>query len=474
MKKGAALPPGPPLPKLVQLVLLVYFWPHFVGACARRYGKRFTLRPATIGTWVYLADPKDIKTVFAGDPTVYHAGEANSFLVGLVGESSILVIDEDLHRDRRGLMLAPFNREAVNAQAKAMADIAAADIDDWPVGTEFPVGPRISKITLDIILTTVVGATDPARLAAFREAMPRLLSMGGWETMAMAKPELLHRWPWRGVRRRIEAADRLFYAEIADRRVDPDLATRTDSLSKLIRAGSEDGRSISDVELRDNLLTLLFAGHDTTANSMSWALERLIRHPDLLGKAVAAAEASAAGDPDGDAYLDAISKETLRLRPVVFEAIRHLKRPVEFGGYHLPAGATVATAIGVVHDDADIYPNPRQFDPDRMLGNSQTPTTWLPFGGGNRRCLGATFALIEMRTLLREILCRVELTTTTAPDERQKMRNMVIVPHRGGRIRVRTRRQVSTPSQPAQEAAGCPVTRATADMSSQGVSRDAG
>lgn len=466
MKEAVALPPGPPLPRIVQLVLMMLFWPQYVRACARRYGNAFTLRFAEMGTWVYLADPAVIKKVYAGDPTVYHAGEANGVASGLLGDSSVLVIDEDLHRDRRALMLPPFQRDAVTAQAEIMADIAIADIEGWPVGTEFAVGPRMSRITLDVILRTVVGTTDPVRLEALREAMPRLLDMGWWGTMGITSPGLLRRWPWRGVRRRIEDADRLLYAEIADRRVDPDLATRSDLLSKLIRAGDEDGRNISDSELRDQLVTLLFAGHDTTANSLSWALERLTRHPAALEKAVRAAEASANGDPEGDAYLDAIAKETLRIRPVAFEAVRVLTRPVELAGYTLPAGVIVATAIGVVHDDADIYPDPGRFDPDRMLEANLSPTTWLPFGGGNRRCLGATFALVEMRTVLREVLCRVELTTTTAASERMKMKNMLIVPQRGGRIRVRAMRRVFGASPAVGDSLGCPVTGGKADAKS--------
>jgi cytochrome P450 len=471
VQKVIELPPGPPLPKLVQLALMMLFWPRYVAACGRRYGKVFTLRFASMGTWVYLADPTDIKTVFAGDSTIYHAGEANAVMAGLLGDSSVLVIDEELHRDRRGLMLAPFQRDAVTAQAELMADVAKADIECWPVGTEFPVGPRMSKITLDVILRTVIGSTDPARLAALREVMPRLLNMGAWDTVALTKPDLLRRWPWRGVRRRIEDADRLLYAEIADRRVDPNLATRTDMLAKLIGAADQDGRKISDKELRDQLVTLLFAGHDTTATSLSWALERLTRHPAALDKAVWAAEASAAGDPEGDAYLDAISKETLRIRPVAFEAVRVLTRPVEFAGYRLPAGVIVATAIGLVHRNADLYTNPDQFNPDRMLGASLSPTTWLPFGGGNRRCLGATFAMVEMRTVLREILRRVELTTTTAASERPKMKNMIIVPHRGGRIRLRALRQVATASPTTVHSVSCPVTGGNAKTRSAG-SRD--
>ena len=312
-----------------------------------------------LGALVYLADPADIKTVFAGDPRVFHAGEANTMLSGLLGESSLLVIDDDAHRDRRRLMLPPFHRDAVTHQAALMADIAAANIAGWPVGKSFAAAPKMSEITLEVILRTVIGATDPARLAALRKVMPRLLNVGPWETLALAKPDLLRRRPWRGLRRRIAEADELLYAEIADRRADPNLAARTDVLAMLVRAADDDGRTMTDSELRDQLMTLLVAGHDTTATGLSWALERLTRHPAVLAKAVQAADASAAGDPAGDEYLDALAKETLRIRPVVFDVGRLLTEPIELAGYRLPAGVMVAPGIGLVHASAARVSGPR-------------------------------------------------------------------------------------------------------------------
>ena len=428
----AVLPPGPRLPRSVQAALMLRRWPRFVAACGRRYGSVFTLRIASMGTLVYLADPADIKTVFAGDPSVFHAGEANSMLGGLLGDSSVLVIDDDEHRDRRRLMMAPFHRDAVARQAAVMAEIAAANVAGWPVGEEFAAAPKISEITLEVILRTVVGASDPARLAALRDVMPRLLTVGPWESLALAKPDLQRRRPWRGLRRRIEEADRLLYAEITERRADPHLAERVDVLAMLVR-----GSAMTDRVLRDQLMTLLVAGHDTTATGLSWALERLTRNPAAMAKAVRAADASAAGDPAGDEYLDAVAKETLRIRPVVFDVGRLLTQPVEVAGYRLPAGVMVVPAIGLVHSNAEVYPDPDRFDPDRMLGATLSPTTWLPFGGGNRRCLGATFAMVEMRVVLGEILRRVELSTTDAADERQKVKHVTLVPHRGARVRVR-------------------------------------
>jgi cytochrome P450 family 135 len=454
----AALPPGPRLPQSVQAALMLRYWPRFVAACRRRYGSTFTLHVSSLGTLVYLDDPADIKTVFAGDPTVYHAGEANSMLSGLVGNSSVLVIDDDVHRDRRRLMLAPFQRDSVARQAPVMAEIAAAKVVTWPVGSEFAVAPRMSEITLEIILRTVIGASDPARLTGLREVLPQLLNMSPLAMLSIANPNLQHRRPWRRVRRLIEAADRLLYAEIAERRADPKLADRTDVLAMLVRAADEDGRAMTDVELRDQLMTLLVAGHDTTATALSWAMERLSRHPGALAKAVRAAEASAAGDRAGDEYLDALAKETLRIRPVVFDVGRVLTAPAEVAGYRLPAGVMVVPGIGLVHASAELYPQPDRFDPDRMVGATLTPTTWFPFGGGNRRCLGATFALVEMRVVLREVLRRVELSTTTAAGERQKVKHVILVPHRGARIRVKAIRTVPPTVPAATEASQCPVT----------------
>lgn len=421
---------------------MLRYWPRFVSACRRRYGDVFTLRVAAMGTLVYLADPADIKVVFAGDPTIFHAGEANSVLSALLGDSSVLVIDEDEHRERRRQMLPPFHRDAVARQIEVMREIAAANIAGWPVGTTFAVAPKMAEITLEVILRTVIGASDPARLAALRTVMPRLLSIGAWDTLALASPGLQRRRPWRALQRNIDEADRLLYAEIADRRADPEVATRTDVLAMLVRSADVDGHTMTDRQLRDQLMTLLVAGHETTATALSWTLERLTRHPAVLDKAVHAAQT---GDDD---YLDAVAKETLRIRPVVFDVGRMLTQPVSVAGHRLPAGVMVAPGIGLVHDRDDVYPDADRFDPGRMLGASLGPTTWFPFGGGNRRCLGATFAMVELREVLREILCRVDLFATSAADEHQRVKHVTLVPHRGARICVRARREVPSAAEP--------------------------
>ena len=443
---STALPPGPRLPQWVQLIVFMRYWAQFVTACRRRYGKVFTIRAAMAPPMVYVSDPAEIKKVFAGDPSIFHAGEANAMLGGLLGDTSVLVIDDDVHRERRRLMLPPFHRDAVARQAGLMAEIAATNIAGWSVGRPFAVAPKMSEITLEVILRTVIGASDPARLAALRAVMPKLLNVGLWASFAIARPELQRRRLWRALRDRMQEADRLLYAEIAERRADPNLAERTDVLAMLVRATDEDGRALSDRELRDQLMTLLVAGHDTTATGLSWTLERLTRHPTILDKAVQAADAE---DSAGDEYLDAVAKETLRIRPVVFDVGRALKEPVELAGYQLPAGVLVVPAIGLVHSDSQVYPDAERFDPDRMVGANLSPTTWFPFGGGNRRCLGATFAMVEMRVVFREVLRRVELATTMAPIETQRVKHVIMVPRNGGRIRVRAYRQARIPIRPA-------------------------
>lgn len=441
---------------VVQSALMAGYGLRFLTECQRRYGDVFTLREPLAGTTIYLANPADIKTVFAGDPRVFHAGEARWFFSGILGEKSLFVTDEDEHRDQRRLMMPAFHRDAVAHQVTRMAEIATANIAGWPVNKGFSVASKTTEITLEVILRTVIGATDPARLAGLRNVIPRLLYLKPWETPAVAKPTLRRHGPWKALGKRYAEADALLYAEIADRRKDPNLAERSDALAMMVRTAADDGRTLADHELRDQLLTLIAAGHETTAASMAWALERLTRDPAVLDKAVQAADASAAGDSAGDQYLDAVVKETLRIRPVIFSSGRLLKEPVEIGGYLLPAGVIVNPSIGLVHQNAELYPNPERFDPDRMLGATLSPIAYLPFGGGNRRCLGATLASVEMRVVLREILRRVELSTTTEAAEKQKLKHVTFVPHRGGYIRVRAFRNVA-PASPEAAPRECPA-----------------
>ena len=409
-----------------------------MAACERRYGKAFTLKVTSLGPVVFLADPQDIKTVFTGDQSSYHAGAANAVLRGLLGDNSLLVLDGDPHREWRRLVLIALGRDAVARHTDMIIDVTAGSVSGWPLDRQFPVARQLEQITLEVILRSVIGASDPARLTGLREVIPRILNMRAFATLAVAYPDLRRRLPWRSVNRDFELLDRLLLAEIADRQADPDLDERTDALAILVRtaAGDTTGHSFTDDALRDQLMTLLVAGHDTTAAALSWTLERLVRNPTVLKEARRAAYDSAAGDPAGDDYLDGLLKESLRIRPVVLNVARVLHRDVELAGYSLPAGVTVAPAIGLVHACPESYPEPARFVPERFTSTSANPATWIPFGGGNRRCPGASFAMFEMRIVLRELLCRVDFNLIEDGGERQRVKHFALVPHRGARISV--------------------------------------
>ncbi|MDQ3905917.1 MAG: cytochrome P450 [Actinomycetota bacterium] len=429
-------PPGPPLPAAIQAGLIWLDPIRFVQACHRRYGDVFAIRIPVIGTLVFLADPAHIRQVTRGDPAIFHAGEAAAPLAQVVGTGSLLVLDDDRHRRSRSLMLPAFHGDSVRRQIAEMIAITAEEVARWPVGEPFPLYPRMQRLTLEVILRTVIGVQDEDRLAALRVVLPPMMEIGS-PVELIPPPEMLLRFGmWRRRAQRRAAALALLHEEVRRCRADPRLKQRTDALAMLVRSinssGSADQR-MSDSELVDQLVTLLLAGHDTTATALSWAFERLTRHPELLART---ARAAAEGD---EAWVDAVCKESLRIRPVVFEFGRKLTADLQLGGYHLPAGVILAPSINLVHHSSRHYPDPDEFQPQRFLNERPDPAVWLPFGGGVRRCLGATFAQVEMRTVLQQILCRVELAATTAPDEPVRARHVTMVPRQGAVVTVRRR-----------------------------------
>lgn len=423
------LPPGPPLPAPLQTALLTTAQQPFLRACHRRYGDCFTVRITGLGTLIYLTDPAALRSVFTGPATTFHAGEANTPLGPILGESSLLLLDEDEHLARRKQLLPPFHGDAVRRQAEIMAEVVTGDIEGWPVGREFPLLPRTRAITLEVILRTVIGVHDEARLAPLRRVLPPLVEIDGVALLGLLLPRLRRYWPWNRLRRNRDVADALLLDEIGRARSDPQLAERTDVLAMLVRS-----ESMSDSELRDQLTTLLVAGHETTATGLAWTIERLVRNPDVLARARAAA------DEGDDEYLDALVKESLRVRPVVPEVSRRLNCETEIAGYRLPAGTIVEPGIALVQRDERRFDDAATLRPERFLDSRAEPNTWLPFGGGVRRCLGATFASVEMRVVLRELLRRVDFATTQRRSERARVRHVTLVPHRGARVTVRCRR----------------------------------
>ncbi len=423
--------PGPPLPALVQAGLIWLDPVRFMRTCHRRYGDLFTVRIPRIGTLVYLADPDDIRSVTRGAPAIFHAGEAAAPLSQIVGAQSLLMFDEDKHRRSRGMMSPAFHGDSVRRQVAEMVAITAEEVARWPVGEQFPLYPRLQRLTLEVILRTVIGVRDESRLATLRAALSPMLEIGS-PLALIPPPRLLLRFGmWRRRAQRRAAALALLTDEITRCRADLRLAQRTDALAMMVNSVDGAGAPMADDELLDQLVTLLLAGHDTTASALSWVFERLTRHPALLRRTALAAE-------DGDdAWLNAVCKESLRVRPVVFEFGRKLTAPVQLAGHRIPAGVILTPSINLVHHGSRHYPDPEEFRPQRFLDQRPDPVVWLPFGGGVRRCLGATFAQVEMRIVLREVLRRVELSPTTAPDEPVRPRHVTMVPRQGAMVTVR-------------------------------------
>jgi cytochrome P450 len=294
-------------------------------------------------------------------------------------------------------------------------------------------------LTLEIILQVVFGVTDPRRLAALRPLVRRLVAIGPVIMMGWFYPRLQRIGPWRRYIAIQRQLDELLYAEIADRRTAGDLADRDDVLSRLLRTGEDESDALTDAELRDQLITLLLAGHETTATALAWTLHELTRRPAQLRAAQRAA------DEHDDEYLTAVAKEALRLRPVIYEVARKLTAPVDVGGYRLPKGAVVAPAIGLVQADPGQHADPDDFRPERFLNGQPPANTWIPFGGGVRRCLGAGFSLMEASVVLGAVLRRFDIHADRARPEHQRARNITLVPARGARITV-TPRSSRTPA----------------------------
>ena len=400
-------------------------------SCQERYGDIFRLKIAYEGTWVMLADPDAVKQVFTGDPRVFHAGEGNQILAPVLGRNSILVLDEKPHMSQRRLLLPPFHGERMQGYGKTMSEIAAAgDRASGPPAPRIELRPRMQAITLDIILRTVFGIREAEKMVELRDALrdfldlttnPRLLL-----PLLLVGPGRVRRLG--AFRRRIDRVDRLIYREIAERRRVGGLEERDDILSMLVGATHEDGSPMRDEEMRDELLTLLVAGHETTATSLAWAVERLSRHPEKLDRLRNEVEAGS------EEYLTATIQETLRLRPVISIVIRRLTEPVEIGGYELPAGVSVTPSVYLVHRNPEIYPEPDAFKPERFLDNPPGTYTWIPFGGGVRRCLGASFAQFEMAVVLSELVKRREIRPVKQESERIFRRAITETPRHNAEV----------------------------------------
>lgn len=393
----------------------------------REYGDAFAIRilPGP-RSFVVFSDPADVKEIFASDPSQFHAGKGNEILKPVMGEHSVLLTDDALHQRARKLLMPAFTGPSMRAYQPLVEAIAKVEVDSWRDGDLLVTLDRMNAVTLDVILQVVFGVTDEARLAVLRPKVNKMVDIDAKMLLAWSYPRLFALPPWRGYFKNQQSVDALLYAEIAERRQAHDLDGRDDVLSRLLRVGTDpsgDGSGetpLSDAEMRDQLVTLLLAGHETTASALSWTLHELGRHPELLARATAAADA---GD---DAFLEACLKEGMRLHPIIDFVARTLQSDQVVAGRLLPKGTTVTPSIMLSHSREASFADAHEFRPDRFLVDKIAPNTWIPFGGGVRRCIGAAFSLMEGTVVLREVLQRFTVTATQpAPN---KLRNITNVP----------------------------------------------
>jgi cytochrome P450 len=398
----------------------------FLERCQKHFGDIFTLRVRHSGEWVILADPDDVKRVFTADHTALGVGLANSALGPLLGPRSVMLLEEPEHVRRRKLMLPPFHGERMKGYSEMMAEVTRSELRRWPVGERFELWPRMREITLEVIMRVVFGPIDTPALERLREQLRRLT---GWMNdphrltlLAAAGPRWLARNT--GYREMMEPVEDSVLAEVRRRREQPQPPERGDDIATMLaEARYEDGSPMTEQDLRDEVVTLLVDG--PTSTLLSWVFERLLRHPRVLARLRAEVLAG-----EGEEYLDAVMKETMRLCPGAPIVVRKLLEPMRLGGYTIPAGTTVAPCVHLVHRREDVYPQPREFIPERFLERPAGTYTWIPFGGGVRRCLAASYAQVLMKQVIRTVLTDMELRPIEPRSERPVRNAIAFVPHR--------------------------------------------
>ena len=430
----AAMPPGPPFPRWAQTAGFLFFPRRFFDWSRRRYGDAVTFGTLFDSRFVMLFDPELVKELFKGSPEQLRAGEANAPLGPVVGARSVLLLDGAEHLRHRRLMLPPFHGQRMVAYETAMERAADRAIDSWPTGEPFALLPHMQTITLDVIMRAVFGFERNPRSEELSRRIRTLLAPIASSMLRMVvlllrarrggDEEAMSRFAAQR-----QAVDEMLYEEIAARRQVDDLEEREDVFSMLLSARDEDGNALSDAEVRDELMTLLVAGHETTSVGLAWTFDLLLHNPRVLEKLRASLEA---GEED---YLEAVVKEALRVRPVIAGVGRVVRgEPFSLNGYTIPPGVEINPSISTIHRRPEHYPSPTDFRPERFLEEGAPDTyTWVPFGGGTRRCLGASFALMEMRVVVRRVLERTELRAVGGPEKVQR-RGVTLAPKDGVRV----------------------------------------
>lgn len=431
-----SLPPEPNSSPLVQTLRWTLRPLAFMHECREKYGNSFSLRFLGFERpMVMISDPAAIKALYTERANGLPPGR-NIVLEPILGSQSVLLLEGAEHLARRRLMLPPFHGERMRSYEAVLDEIVAAEIDSWSLHREFPIHSRMQAITLEVILRVVFGVSDGPRLERLRGMLSTVLSETSSpraQLISLATRRFRGGNAFARFEGQLREVDELLFAEIAEHRTRPDLADRDDILSMLMLAEFEDGGQMDDTELRDQLMTLLLAGHETTATALAWTFDLLLRHPEPLQRLRDSLEA---GEED---YLRATISESLRLRPVIPLAGRRLAEDLAVDGLELPAGTDVAPSIWLTHTRADLYPEPFAFRPERFLDESPDTYAWIPYGGGIRRCLGASFAEFEMRIVLREVLTRCDLRKASPAPEKTGRRNITLSPKDGTPVVVTSR-----------------------------------
>jgi cytochrome P450 len=445
------LPPGPRAPAVVQIWRWVFSPVAMMENCARQYGDWFTVRFPKGLSVVFTSEPEAVKDVFAGDPDKLHAGEGNIIFKPLLGEQSLLVLDGPEHRRARRLMMPPFHGDRMKAYGTRMSQITRSHARRWPRGRRTPLHVAMQEITLDVILTTIFGLAEGERLERLRDLLTTLIDANSGEgnffravlmlnkegkpPLARLPPSLGRLTPWGRFMKLRREIDAIVLAEIAERRKSSE--NRDDVLSLLISARDQEGGHLNDAELRDEMMTLLVAGHETSATTLCWIFLRLAENPAVLSRLQAELNTAFGSGPVAPEkimelpYLDAVISETLRLNPIVPLVWRLLKAPLRLGSRELPAGVAIAPCAYLMHRRAALWPNAEVFDPERFLGAKPAPWEYFPFGGGGRRCLGMAFALYEMKIVAAEMIRAVSITPIPGYNPRTVRRGVTFAPSEG-------------------------------------------
>ncbi|HEX5309689.1 MAG TPA: cytochrome P450 [Solirubrobacteraceae bacterium] len=430
---GKGLPPGPKLPPVVQAIAWARRPLPFLERCQKHFGDTFTIRVRHAGTWVILADPEDVKKVFTADHSVLGVGLANSVLGPLLGPRSVMLLEEPEHVRRRRLMLPPFHGERMKGYAGMMREVTRREVAGWPVGEAFELWPRMQEITLEAIVRVVFGPVDTPQLEQLRRDLRRLTN---WMNDPKRLNLLAAAGPARFAGNRdyksmMGPVEQGVLGEVRRRQHEPRCTDGSDIAAMLAEARYEDGAPMTEQDLRDELVTLLTDG--PTSSLLSWAFERVLRHPRAYSRLRAEIDAR-----ENDSYLDAVVKETLRLCPAAPIVVRRLREPMRLGGYQVPAGTTVAPCVHLVHRNPRVYPEPLTFRPERFLEQAAGTYTWIPFGGGVRRCLAAPYAQMLMKQVIGTVVAEVDLSVPDLRSERARKSAIAFVPHRHALVVLRS------------------------------------